>query len=181
LLSWLAIDGFGFHEGYFHSATVVERAKIPHRIKGYSQRVFDQGLGRSLWFIKGADIEAIVATINTFPIARQADLWSGIGLAATYAGGVDETILKQLHGLAHDFWPQLAQGSAFAAEARQRAGNLVAHTDVACHLFCRTSATQASQVTQDTLVDLPPGDDQMPAYELWRQRIQDHFAKEFST
>src|SRR3712207_8380154 len=47
----------------------------------------DQGLGRSLWFVQGADVRRIPATVNAFPAERRPDLWSGLGLACGYAGG----------------------------------------------------------------------------------------------
>lgn len=64
LLGWLAIDGYGFHEGYFHWPQTVSQQTIPPSIQGYQQQVFDQGLGRSLWFIYGADSERITQTIK---------------------------------------------------------------------------------------------------------------------
>jgi len=178
LLGWLAIDGYGFHEGYFHWPQTVSQHTIPHTIQGYQQQVFDQGLGRSLWFIYGADSERIIQTIKQFPQSRQADLYSGLGLAATYAGELDEASLSQLVEEASPFGPQLAQGAAFAAKARQRAGNLTPYTDCACQIFCGRTATAAAQVTDEALVDLPEGDAAQPAYALWRQRIQTTFAQE---
>jgi hypothetical protein len=174
LLGWLAVDGYGFHEGYFHWPKIVTQQRVPRRLSGYARRVFDQGLGRGLWFIKGADVEVIARTINSFPTARQADLWSGIGLAATYAGGVEESYLNRLAKLGNAFRPQLAQGSAFAAKARQRAGNLTSHTEQACQIFCALSAEAAAQVTDDALIDLSY-QETIPAYEIWRQRIQARF------
>ncbi len=174
LLGWLAVDGYGFHEGYFHWPKIVTQQRVPRRLSGYARQVFDQGLGRGLWFIKGADVEVIAHTINNFPAARQADLWSGIGLAATYAGGVDESYLNRLAELGNAFRPQLAQGSAFAAKTRQRAGNLTSHTEQACQIFCALSAEAAAQVTDETLIDLSY-QETIPAYEIWRQRIQDRF------
>jgi hypothetical protein len=174
LLGWLAVDGYGFHEGYFHWPKIVTQQRVPWRLSGYARRVFDQGLGRGLWFIKGADVEVIARTINSFPAARQADLWSGIGLAATYAGGVDKTVLQRLVELGNTFRPQLAQGAAFAAKTRQRAGNPTSHTEQACQIFCALSADAAAQVTDETLIDLSY-QETIPAYEIWRQRIQARF------
>jgi hypothetical protein len=172
LLGWLAVDGYGFHEGYFHWQKT--RGDVPHRLSGYARRVFDQGLGRSLWFVKGADVEAIAHTIGGFSVERHADLWSGIGLAATYAGGVEEAALKRLAEFGSDFRAQLAQGAAFAAKARERAGNPTPHTALACQIFCATDAGTAARVTDDALIDLPY-DASEPAYEIWRQRIQNHY------
>ncbi len=129
--------------------------------------------GRSLWFIKGAYVEAIVNTINGFSAERQADLWNGIGLGATYARGADEIALTHLVKLSNDFRPQLAQGSAFAAKARTHAGNPTHHTAQACQIFCNSEVKTAAQVTDDALIDLPY-DGPEPAYEIWRQRTQNY-------
>src|SRR6185436_17797456 len=87
LLGWLVVDGYGFHEGYFSWPRYIERQAIPTRLNGYERRVFDQGLGRSIWFVKGANVTAVASAINSFPFARREDLWSGVGLASAYAGG----------------------------------------------------------------------------------------------
>lgn len=175
LLRWLAIDGYGFHEGYFHGHRSVRTRARPRRLSGYALRAFDQGLGRSLWFVEGANIEQIATTIATFPPVRQADLWSGVGLACAYAGGVQRAAIASLQTLAASFRPQLAQGAAFAAQARRRAGTPAAHTHMACAVLCGLPAEEAASVTEHALYDLPP-DGEVPAYEVWRQRIQAHFA-----
>ena len=175
LLRWLVVDGYGFHEGFFHWTRYADGRAVPEQLTGYAPRAFDQGLGRCLWFIEGADVSRVVATINSFPSPRRPDLFAGIGLACTYAGGVDEDEMENLREAAGAHWPQLAQGSAFAAKARQRAGNLIPHTELACRTLCGMSAEEAAAITDHTLADLPP-DPNRPAYELWRQRIQETLA-----
>jgi hypothetical protein len=96
LLRWLAVDGYGFHEGYFHCHRYIERPTRPARLSGYALRVFDQGLGRSLWFVYGADIARISSAIATFTPERRADLWSGTALACSYAGGVERAAIEAL-------------------------------------------------------------------------------------
>ena len=177
LLRWLAIDGYGFHEGYFHWPEFIRGRALPERLSGYSRRVFDQGLGRSLWFVNGADVERIDATVRTFPVTRRADLWSGVGLACAYAGGVDGAALTALRAAAAPYQAPLAQGVCFAAKTRQRAGNLTPHTELACRMLCGLNAVEAAARTDEALQDLPY-DDELPAYELWRQRIQARFASE---
>src|SRR5262249_6440948 len=143
-------------------------------IRGYARRAFDQGLGRSLWFVNCADAKRIAGTIAQFDEPRRADLWSGIGLACAYAGAYAGTDLDELFAAAHKYRPELAQGAAFAAKARLRAGNLVPHTERACEAFCGTSAREAAEITDYALKDLPQhGPD--PAFELWRRRIQGEF------
>jgi hypothetical protein len=175
LLRWLVLDGYGFHEGYFHWRTAIDRQRRPAGLRGYALRAFDQGLGRSLWFVKGGDPGAIAETIAAFPAARHGDLWSGVGLASAYAGGVALAALAALHQAAGEFRPELAQGAAFAAKARQRAGNPAPPTESACRLICGMGADEAARVTDQTLEGLP-ADGELPAYEQWRQRIRDRFA-----
>ena len=175
LLGWLAIDGYGFHQGYFHWHRYVEKQAIPSRFSDYALRVFDQGLGRSLWFVKGGDVRRIAATVGGFHPRRQADLWSGIGLACTYAGGADFFGLEMLQTAAGSDWPHLAQGAAFAAKARLRANNLTLHTKIACQVLCGMSAETAAEITDIALQNLPT-DAALPAYEIWRQRIQEQFS-----
>lgn len=177
LLGWLAVDGYGFYHGYFHWPRAIRAQARPRHLTGYACRVFDQGLGRSLWFVEGMDIAHIGTTIASFPMARHADLWSGVGLACAYAGGVERAALEALHDVAGPYHAPLAQGVVFAAKTRQRAGNLVPHTELACTVLCAMSATSAGHLTDVALHDLP-ADGVVPAYERWRQRIQAHFGAE---
>ncbi len=170
LMRWLVADGYGFHEGFFYWKRYVGQCEAP-RVEGYARRAFDQGLGRSLWFIDGANTQRIPSTIAGFPVSRRADLWSGIGLACAYAGGVDGEAIRVLAASSENYRPQLAQGAAFAAKARQLAGNPAAHTELACQIICNVSAENAAQITDAALMDLP-GEDAQPAYEVWRHRIQ---------
>ncbi len=176
LLRWLAFDGWGFHEGFFHWPDYVATQPCPRRLKGYERRVFDQGLGRSFWFVNGGNPAWISRTIANFPEERQRDLWSGIGLAAVYAGGVEEPSLLELRTAADKYLPELQQGAAFAAKARQRAGNLTAYTDMAARALCGMSAIEAARITDSTLENLPASGVE-PAYEVWRRRIQARFEK----
>ncbi len=176
LLRWLAYDGYGFHEGYFHRERRVLEREIPASLEGYALRAFDQGLGRSLWFGEGADPGRIAAAISAFVPERRADLWSGAGLAAAYAGGVDRGALESLRNLARAFAPHLAQGAAFAAKARERAGNLAPHTALACRVLCGMEAAAAARVADDALESLP-GDGATPAFETWRARVRERLAR----
>jgi len=175
LLYWLALDGYGFHEGYFNWPRYVEEQKTPRHLSAYALRAFDQGLGRSLWFVEGADVDRIPMTIEKFPLHRRADLWSGVGLACAYAGGTAASGIETLKRAAASYSSELAQGAAFAAKARELAGNEAEHTDLACRIFARLSAHGASAVTDEALEELR-ADGNKPAYEVWRERIQTRFA-----
>ena len=181
LLHWLALDGYGFHQAYFHTDRYVreryQRANFPWPVGNphpYANQAIDQGIGRALWFVEGTDVDRVVATIATFPKHRHGDLFSGAGLAATYAGGVNEAELESFWHHAGDHRPMVAQASAFAAKARVLAGLVTPHTHLATSVFCAMPPEQAAAVTDHALADLPE-DGQLPAFEVWRQRIADEF------
>jgi len=176
LLRWLAVDGFGFHHGYFAPRRHLEEQKVPVRLRGYARRAFDQGLGRALWFADGGDVTLITQSISRFPEPRRADLWSGVGLACSYAGGVEDEAIHRLRAASGSGRALLAQGAAFAAKARQRAGNPAHHTDRSCTVLCGMSGDHAARVTDEALLELPPGSAE--AYEAWRQRIRRRFEGE---
>nr|WP_285773704.1 DUF1702 family protein [Microtetraspora sp. NBRC 13810] len=187
LLQWLVLDGYGFHQAYFRTEQYVRRhyeeprfpwpADDPH---GYANRALDQGIGRALWFVGGADADVVTTLIEGFPASRQADLYSGAGLAATYAGGAGEDELRGFWKRAGEYRPQVAQGSAFAAEARRRAGLEVPHTEVATGVFCDMSPDRAAQICIDVLPErggsaTGQGRGAEPPFEEWRRRIADEF------
>lgn len=183
LYHWLAYDGWGFHQGFFHWPTAVEGPRaVPRSIRDYGRRAFDQGLGRSLWFVDGGDVERMPRTVAAFGAERHADLWAGLGLAATYASGVEEAALDFIFDRAREAGhaEAFAQGSAFAAEARRKAGNLLPMNERSARRFTGLSAEEAASVTDITREDLPVDRPTLPAYEVWRQRIQQHLVEQRS-
>ena len=174
---WLVVDGYAFHKGLFKQESVDPNAKLSSKLikQVYSARAFDQGLGRSLWFVHSAVANDIACSINTFAGSRQGDLWSGIGIAAAHAGGIDSEGLHSLKSHAADNAIWLAYGAAFAAKIREYAGTQAQHTDMACQIFCNMSASEAATITDRAQENLP-ADTQEPSYEIWRQRISQHFA-----
>jgi hypothetical protein len=132
---------------------------------------FDQGVGRALWFAKGADVAKVAATIATFPEDRRGDLWSGVGLAATYACGVDQQDLEQLQDAARFYRAHVGQGAAFASKARQRAGNAAVHTEMACRTLCNCSAHEASAIADRALSECLARS-RSASYESWRSRVR---------
>ena len=169
LLRWLAIDGFGFHEGYFHWPRC-GAGRRPARIGRDALDVFDQGLGRSLWFVCGGDAARIAAAIASFPEARRQDLWAGVGLACTYAGEATEAELEYLVDAAAAARAHMAQGAAFAAKARQRAGTLTPYTGLATRVICGLDAGTAARVADDALGT--PGAGRASDYRDWRARTR---------
>ena len=181
LLRWLVLDGYGFHQAYFRTERYVHQhfqdPRFPWPGAGqswYANRAIDQGIGRALWFVAGTDPELAANLIDKFPEARRPDLYSGAGLAATYAGGVSEDELRVLRDRAGQYRAHVAQGSAFAAEARVCAGLVVPHTHVAAGVLCGSTPQEAALICQQTRPAGPVEGD-LPAYEVWRQRIANEF------
>jgi enediyne biosynthesis protein E3 len=169
LLGWLVLDGYGFHQGYFAWPRFIQGQKLPKKLSGYALHAFDQGLGRSLWFVKGADASQIISAIRAFPSSRQSDLWSGIGLACAYAGGGGDATCRALLEAAGNNQAHLAQGAAFAAKARQRAGNSTEQTNRVCQILSGYSSNEAARITDECLEGLSQNEQ---AYESWRSRIR---------
>jgi hypothetical protein len=181
LLVPLVLDGFGFHQAYFHTARYVHGQyrepdfPWPGGVHGsYADNAIDQGIGRAMWFIGGTDPMLVADLIDKFPASRRGDLYSGVGLAAAYAGGVGEQELRTLARRAGDYRGNVAQGCAFAANARVRAGIVPPHTALATQVFCGTTPEEAARLANRLRpVDSVGGD--KPAYEVWRQRLVNEF------
>lgn len=168
-VSWpLLWDGYGFHEGFFHPAKFIRHRTRP-RLTGYALRAFDQGLGRSLWFVDGASPERIRDTIAAFEEDRRPDLWSGVGLACAYAGGIGPPAIATL--LARSKRGAFAQGVVFAAAARELAGNSDDATTLACATVCGVSPAAAAAIANEVL-------EESDSYESWRCGIAARFATE---
>jgi enediyne biosynthesis protein E2 len=182
-MSWLAVDGYGFDRAYFHTRQVVDEQRPfkPYPWAGradYFPRAADQGVGRALWFIHGARPARVADAIAAFPPARQADLWSGVGLAATFAGGCAAEGLADLTALAGRHADEVALGAVFAGTARVAAGHVPEHSRLGVEVLTGGSVEDA--VTLAATVAVAPGDaglDGGPAYELWRERIREQFRR----
>jgi hypothetical protein len=183
ILGWLALDGFGFHEGFFHTDASLVQCVVPRRVKGSTaRRVFDAGLGRSLWFVCGADVERVADRISRFDPGRHPDLWSGTGLACCYAGGAGAADIDRLCALAGRHRAALAQGAAFAAKARERAGTPTDQTQNAVERICRTPAELAAKLCDTALAEargIVSAAGGPPTFEMWRARIRASFEAAF--
>ncbi|MFI6044686.1 DUF1702 family protein [Nocardia sp. NPDC051321] len=177
VLGWVTADGYGFHEAFFHRRRYVDRHRVPTHLTEYARRLFDQGVGRALWFSSGAVVARVTLSINGFQPDRHADLWSGVGLAAAYGGGTGAAELHDLLAKAQPYAAVLARGAAIAAWGRHQAGNAAPHTDLACQIFAERSAAQAALVVEQARRNLSPLSVE-PAHEIWRQRIDHELSTE---
>lgn len=179
-MSWLAVDGYGFDRAYFDTRRWVDEQKPPPPYPwagcpDYFLRAVDQGIGRALWFIHGAQPVPVAAAVRRFASARRPDLWSGVGLAAAFAGGCAPAGLATLRQEAAGYEAELAQGVVFAVKARDYAGLVPDHTAAAAEAVAGLRVSAAVALADGSSVGTSePGE--MPAYERWRQKVRANFA-----
>ncbi|MBM2620116.1 DUF1702 family protein [Actinoplanes sp. LDG1-06] len=183
-MSWLAVDGYGFDRAYFDTARWVdgqEKAR-PYdwdNAPDYFPRAADQGVGRALWFIHGADPTAVAAAVGRFDPGRHGDLWSGVGLAATFAGGAEAEGLREMARRAGPYLADCGQGAVFAARARSFSGTVPAHTAPAVEVLTGLAVAAASELADDVATGgLAAEGSDRPAYEVWRSRVRSRLAAE---
>ncbi|MCR9122575.1 MAG: DUF1702 family protein [Phyllobacteriaceae bacterium] len=178
LLAPLAIDGWGFHDIYFSPARLGAGARGGGRDH---RRAFDQGAGRALWFVAGGDIDRALALITAQRPDRRCDLLSGLALAMTYTALAEPGDVAKLAGHADQTMPDgraaVAQGAAFALEARALAGLRLPQGDAICSALCDRAPDAVLGIvrahrpaTSDVVaIEAETG---TAAYEVWRQRVQ---------
>jgi enediyne biosynthesis protein E3 len=176
LLRWLVLDGAGFHDAYFHPGRVIVHGRVPAALHGYERRAFDQGIGRCLWFWGGARADRTADAVGGFDAARHDDLWSGVGIACAYAGGVDDAELARLASRAGRHAPHLAQGVAFGAKAHERAGHVPASAGVVRSGRCGGGIDDTAAACCDDALRSLADDPRTPAYEAWRARVRERLA-----
>lgn len=175
LLRWLAFDGLGFHDTYFYHRRILGGWRRER--SGYAARAYDQGVGRALWFVAGGSVVAAIKLLSSLPESRHGDIWSGIGLAMTYAGPATTGDIALAGEAAGPNRPQFAQGVAFACEARALARHIPAHTDHAVRTVWGIGAEELSGLVRKARDRLPEAEADPPRYELWRTAVAGAFSQ----
>jgi hypothetical protein len=175
LIAWCVPCGYGFHEGFFHHRQFIDGAQAPPAsLSSLGRQLFDSGLGRSIWWVKGANPKSIATAINRFPQDRRAELWAGIGIAACYAGGVGVTELLTLDELSGPYRADFLSGLPFAARLRQKAGNYSQITELACRNLLDRSTDEVADMAEaaaDAVRSHVHGKGITDAYALLRRHL----------
>jgi hypothetical protein len=173
-LAWLIWDGYGFHQAFFAPGKWIGQQYVarhhPWPAAGVNHAI-DGGIGRALWFFHGADAAAVARTVGTFPAARRGDLWGGVGLAATYAGGVGADDLRRLRESAGAHRPDVAGGMVMAATARVLGGDVVPHNELAAEVLGGITVEEAAALAHRAGTGLPQ-DAHFATYAEFRERIR---------
>ncbi|ACU75227.1 protein of unknown function DUF1702 [Catenulispora acidiphila DSM 44928] len=181
-MSWLAVDGYGFDRAYFDTAKWIDRQYVPAPYPWagaphYFPRALDQGIGRALWFMHGARPDGVAGAIARFAPARHADMWSGAGLAASFAGGCDAEGYARLRELSGPHQGHVALGAVLAAKARDYADYVPEYTATAVQVLGGLSVSDASALADEASSAGEVAGPE-PSYELWRLGIRAHFDAE---
>lgn len=171
LYQGMAFDGYGFYRAFFSRRTL-DRQHVPGWMAPADRRSFDAGIGRRLWFLD-AGLDAVLERLRTFPPGRQGDLWTGLGEACAFGGGRSRAAAGPLLAAAGPFAASFAQGIAFSAEVRVRAGNLTPETEAVCQAVWGAPADEVATVTRGAARGLAIGEAPL---EAWRRRLQESYA-----
>jgi len=171
VIGWAIADGIGFHETFFRRTALPPHVRVPSSLSQPMQRVFHHGVGRALWFSLGANPTLVELAVSAFPRERHADLWAGVGLAATYVGGATASQLNDLRDLAGRYALQLAISAVIAAWGRQLGDGLGSETELASVSFSGRSAPEAARIGADTKMAIPVVSME-PQLLTWRDLIE---------
>lgn len=171
-------DGCGYYDGSFKRRQTIINKQLPAYLPTAAMPMYDQGIGRSIWYTEKADIHKIYSAIETFEANRHADLWRGVGIAVAYVGGCDDADLKiLLHAAAANGF-QLACGAALAARSRTMANTMTSDTNRCSRLWFAATATDL-QAT-DFIRQHISGVTNEEIYGVWIKKIEERLAENFA-
>jgi len=172
LWDWFIVDGFGFQTGLMNSERCLRQQWRPleKHLTPHGWRIFDQGLGRCLWFVMGGDAAEIASVLRDFPKERRCDLLIGLGVAAAHTGGVSADSLRKLRKSAGNQRRYLAAGAAVAAHVRRLAGTRSSVTDESCIILSSLSGETAADLVQWSVGQIT-SDKSEGAHEQWQRRL----------
>ena len=171
-------DGCGYYDGSFKRRQTVINKQLPAYLPAAALPMYDQGIGRSIWYTQKTDIHKICSTIETFAANRHADLWRGVGIAVAYVGGCHEEELKTLlqYAAANGF--QLACGAALAARSRTMANTMTDDTNRCSRLWFALTVTDKHAVTFAGVNTSGATNEEL--YCNWIKKIEERLAAGFT-
>jgi len=125
LWRWRVLDGVGYYHGLFKRRETVRKRLVPEFIQTEEDlAAFDQGVGRSFWYISQGNNERLERLLTLFDENRQTSFWRGIGVASAYVGGLDENAIKDLITFSQTHRSQLTSGAIMAQASRIKSESL---------------------------------------------------------
>jgi hypothetical protein len=128
-------DGCGYYDGFLRQRQTIKNQNRLTYIDPKDYKAYDEGIGRSLWYLSKGDTEKVQKMVQGFSVDRHSDLWRGIGIACSYVGGFDESTLVSLRISAGEHAKQLYIGNAMVKASRMEAASPTIDMEVACRFF----------------------------------------------
>lgn len=143
---WRVFDGLGYHDGIFRRKKVLTGPLLSDELKSGYGSAYDQGIGRQLWYAGQSDISVTLEYLNEFAAERKSDLWRGVGVAATFVGGLEYQDWIELLRAASRFSLDVKCGIVMVANARSANGTLNEYTISAVRCVLGSDVKKASDI-----------------------------------
>lgn len=175
IMRYRVLDGYGYYEGMFRRRKSIVNKQVPEFLSGTALAAYYQGLGRCMWYLTNGDIDATINMLHSMGSDHQEDLWRGLGIAVTYVGGADKSVLHDILIKAEVYKPQLLTGAAMAAISRHTAGNVTADT------VCVIEGWHEQSVNQIVAKYKPGNNTADNAYDRWILETEITIAEQIET
>jgi enediyne biosynthesis protein E3 len=141
---WFVLNGLGFMRVLLDFGRYRQEREPLAGLNRSEQRIADRGVGRACWFRGYGDVAAVAEKAHAFSVDRRPDVWQGVGVASTFAGGVEPEALVRLLALAAPYQAELAVGAVMSAGTRFNLGAVTHHTQRAAEILAGTSPEQCA-------------------------------------
>lgn len=144
LMKYRVLDGYGYYEGIFKRRQSIRTQQTPEHFDALSVRAYNQGLGRSFWYIAQGEVEKLTRLASLFPDNRLHDLWRGIGIAVAYVGGNGKLSLQEIVNQAGYYQSSFKCGASLLIQSRYKAKTIAQDTTMICELLFDTDCENIS-------------------------------------
>ena len=149
MFKFRVIDGYAYYDGIFRRRRSVRMKQIPENLESLSLRAYDQGLGRSFWYIAQGEVDKLIRIISNFPKERQFDMWRGIGIAIAYVGGVENAELIELNDISGNCSKAFKCGIALVTQSREEAKTSSIYTETICNTLLNLNTSEVKEKLEE--------------------------------
>lgn len=169
VFGYRVLDGYGYYEGFFRRRKSILNQQQPQWNDSTATGAYNQGLGRSLWYIHNGEIDAAKHALEKFPVERHKDLWRGLGIAIAYVGGCNEKMLREVFIQSGLYKSQLATGAVMALVSRHYANYISDDTSLVCKVWLNKTSEEIILLNENLRSSLNLKADD--AYKNWIEKL----------
>lgn len=152
------LDGFGYYCGLFRRREAIRTMSYQVEIPEELYPGYNQGIGRFLFYLAQGDVERLVRNIQLFPDDRHSDFWRGIGIAATFIGGLEQSVIQEMMKAAGKHENQLLIGVALATNSLKKANAFAEVSEKVSDVFLSGKSDFAEHVLESEKKHYPSVD-----------------------